>query len=339
MKHVLITGGAGFIGINTAYYYLGRGDKVTIFDNLSRKGTAINLKSLQKKYPKVDFIKGDVKEVEEVGKVIRGKDVIFHFAGQVAVTTSVTNPREDFEINALGALNVLETVRTQKLDPIIIYSSTNKVYGDLAHVKIKETATRYEFVDRPHGVSEAEPLDFHSPYGCSKGAADQYMRDYHRIYGLRTIVFRQSCVYGPHQFGVEDQGWVAWFLIAALLGKPLTIYGNGKQVRDILYVDDLVEAYDLAIQKVQVTAGEIYNIGGGAKNSISIWKEFGPMVEELIGKKVSVSHLPERPGDQPIFIADLRKAQKDFGWKPKIEYKEGVNRLFLWLKEHEKIFR
>ena len=306
MKHVLITGGAGFIGINTAYYYLGRGDKVTIFDNLSRKGTAINLKSLQKKYPKVDFIKGDVKEVEEVGKVIRGKDVIFHFAGQVAVTTSVTNPREDFEINALGALNVLETVRTQKLDPIIIYSSTNKVYGDLAHVKIKETATRYEFVDRPHGVSEAEPLDFHSPYGCSKGAADQYMRDYHRIYGLRTIVFRQSCVYGPHQFGVEDQGWVAWFLIAALLGKPLTIYGNGKQVRDILYVDDLVEAYDLAIQKVQVTAGEIYNIGGGAKNSISIWKEFGPMVEELIGKKVSVSSVKKQIDNAAIPIVHFR---------------------------------
>lgn len=336
MKHILITGGAGFIGVNTAYHYLAKGDAVTIFDNLSRRGTAYNLKALKKHHPNVRFIKGDIRDIQSVEKIVRGVDIIFHFAGQVAVTTSVVNPREDFEINAIGTLNVLEAVRTQKLDPIIIYASTNKVYGDLSHLKIKETPMRYEFINRPHGISEIEPLDFHSPYGCSKGSADQYMHDYHRIYNLKTIVFRQSCIYGPHQFGVEDQGWMAWFMAAALLGRPITIYGNGKQVRDVLYIDDLLALYDGAIEKKGKAIGQVYNVGGGFENTISVWKEFGPVIAKLTGKTMKVVYKKERPGDQPIFIADTTKAWRELKWIPSIHPQDGIAKLYTWLVSQKK---
>lgn len=328
---ILITGGAGFIGVNTAYHYLKLGADVTIFDNLSRLGTEFNLRGLQSQYPRLKFIKGEIREIGEIRQAVKNKDIIFHFAGQVAVTTSVINPREDFEVNALGTFNVLEAMREHNPQAILIYSSTNKVYGDLSGQKVKESTTRYEFINLPHGVSESEPLDFHSPYGCSKGAADQYVRDYARIYGLKTIVFRQSCIYGPHQLGVEDQGWVAWFLATAILNKPITIYGNGKQVRDLLYIDDLIKAYELAIKNIKVTSGQIYNLGGGAKNTISIWKEFGPQVEKLIGHKIKVRYQPTRPGDQPIFISDTRRAQNDFDWKPITKIEFGISRLYNWL--------
>ncbi len=334
MRSILITGGAGFIGINTAAYFLEKGDRVTIFDNLSRNGTKENLMWLKKSYPRVNTLIHDIRDRNAVEKAVVGQDIVFHFAAQVAVTGSVINPREDYDINAGGSINLLEAVRVKNPKAIVIYSSTNKVYGSLETVKIIEKNTRYEMPDFPNGIAETQPLDFHSPYGCSKGAADQYMHDYARIYGLKTIVFRQSCIYGPHQFGIEDQGWVAWLMIAALSGKPITIYGNGKQVRDLLHIDDLVHCYDLGIKNIKKTAGQVYNIGGGPERMISIWKEFGPTLEKLIGKKISVTYKPTRPGDQPIFVADIRKAKRDFSWEPMIGNKQGIELLFTWLQEN-----
>lgn len=337
---ILITGGAGFIGINAALHFLNKGSDVIIFDNFSRKGSKDNIswiKRIAKKPPKVH--EGDIRNFKEVKKVVKDIDVLLHFAGQVAVTSSVENPRDDFENNALGTLNVLEAVRLSGKNPIFIYSSTNKVYGSLEHLKIKEDKTRYAFVDRKFGVSEEENLDFHSPYGCSKGAADQYVRDYHRIYGLNTIVFRQSCIYGPRQFGIEDQGWIAWFIIAVMLGKKISIYGNGKQVRDLLYIDDLMRAYDLAIKDIGKTKGKIYNIGGGSKNTISVWLELQPLLEKYFNKKIISSFSEIRPGDQPIFIADIRKAEKEFGWAPKVNVKDGVRLLYEWVEENKELFK
>lgn len=337
---LLITGGAGFIGINAALHFLNKGDDVIIFDNFSRKGSRDNIswvKRTAKKPPKVH--EGDIRNFHVVKKAVLDIDVLLHFAGQVAVTSSVKNPRDDFENNALGTLNVLEAVRLSGKNPIFIYSSTNKVYGGLEHLKIKEDKTRYTFVDRKFGISEEENLDFHSPYGCSKGASDQYVRDYHRIYGLNTVVFRQSCIYGPRQFGIEDQGWVAWFIIAACLGKKIAIYGNGKQVRDILYIDDLMRAYDLAIKHIGKTKGKIYNIGGGPKNTISVWLELQPLLEEYFNKKILASFSEIRPGDQPIFIADTRKAEREFGWTPRVNVRDGVRLLYEWVEENKKLFK
>lgn len=337
---LLITGGAGFIGINAALHFLNKGDDVIIFDNFSRKGSRDNIswvKRTAKKPPKVH--EGDIRNFHVVKKAVLDIDVLLHFAGQVAVTSSVKNPRDDFENNALGTLNVLEAVRLSGKNPIFIYSSTNKVYGGLEHLKIKGDKTRYTFVDRKFGISEEENLDFHSPYGCSKGASDQYVRDYHRIYGLNTVVFRQSCIYGPRQFGIEDQGWVAWFIIAACLGKKIAIYGNGKQVRDILYIDDLMRAYDLAIKHIGKTKGKIYNIGGGPKNTISVWLELQPLLEEYFNKKILASFSEIRPGDQPIFIADTRKAEREFGWTPRVNVRDGVRLLYEWVEENKKLFK
>ncbi len=337
---LLITGGAGFIGINAALHFLNKGDDVIIFDNFSRKGSRDNIswvKRTAKKPPKVH--EGDIRNFHVVKKAVLDIDVLLHFAGQVAVTSSVKNPRDDFENNALGTLNVLEAVRLSGKNPIFIYSSTNKVYGGLEHLKIKGDKTRYTFVDRKFGISEEENLDFHSPYGCSKGASDQYVRDYHRIYGLNTVVFRQSCIYGPRQFGIEDQGWVAWFIIAACLGKKIAIYGNGKQVRDILYIDDLMRAYDLAIKHIGKTKGKIYNIGGGPKNTISVWLELQPLLEEYFNKKILASFSEIRPGDQPIFIADIRKAEREFGWTPRVNVRDGVRLLYEWVEENKKLFK
>jgi CDP-paratose 2-epimerase len=212
------------------------------------------------------------------------------------------------------------------------------VYGDLADIPVEEQSSRYAFKNMPLGVSEDRGIDFHSPYGCSKGTADQYVRDYHRIYGLRTVVFRQSCIYGQHQFGVEDQGWVAWFLIALTLGKQISIYGNGKQVRDLLYVSDLVRAYHLAYEQIEKTQGQIYNIGGGAKNAVSIWFDLLPTFEKLIGHKITPKFAAERPGDQPIFIADISKAKKEFGWEPTVGVEEGIAKLHSWISQNKTLF-
>ena len=336
----LVTGGAGFIGSNYVYRLLGRGEKVTIYDNLSRAGAQRNLEWLKNGFGEqaFDVVVGDVRDAERIAEAGRSADVIVHLAGQVAVTTSVVDPRDDFESNAIGTFNVLEAARLSGRNPILIYASTNKVYGGMEEVALAQKATRWLYKDLTMGCPETQPLDFHSPYGCSKGAGDQYVRDYARIYGLQTVVMRQSCIYGPRQFGIEDQGWVAWFIIAALMDRPITIFGDGKQVRDILYVDDLLNAYDLAIEKIDVAKGQVYNLGGGPENVMSIWAEFGPKLEKLLGDTVEVARSDWRPGDQRVFYADIHKAESELGWKPKIGVEQGVKMLFEWVKENKKLF-
>lgn len=336
----LITGGAGFIGSNYADRCISRGERVVIFDNLSRHGAKTNLDWLRQKHGEKSFqlVVGDVRHAEEIKGAAREASRIVHLAAQVAVTTSVTDPRNDFEINAIGTFNTLEAARLSGNHPSFVYSSTNKVYGGMENVKVIEKETRYDYADLPLGASEEQILDFHSPYGCSKGTGDQYVRDYARIYDLPTTVFRQSCIYGLRQFGVEDQGWVAWFIIAAITGHPISIYGNGKQVRDILFVDDLLNAYDAALQHPDKAAGQIFNVGGGRENTISVWLEFAPLLEKLLGKKIEVSWGDWRPGDQPVYISDIRKAQQVLGWSPKISAQEGITRLFNWVKENRSLF-
>ncbi|HAU40051.1 MAG: NAD-dependent epimerase/dehydratase, CDP-paratose 2-epimerase [Candidatus Peregrinibacteria bacterium GW2011_GWF2_43_17] len=335
---ILITGGAGFIGSNATNYFLGLGHEVTIFDNFSRKGTESNLEWLKKNHPTVKVIRGDTRNFEEIKKAVaEGYDVVIHLAAQVAVTTSVVNPREDFEINALGTFNMLEACRLAPKQPIVIYSSTNKVYGGMEDIKTVERNGRYEYADLPDGVPENRLLDFHSPYGCSKGSADQYVRDYSRIYGLKTVVCRQSCIYGYRQFGVEDQGWVAWFIIATVLNKNLTIYGDGKQVRDVLFVEDLVAAYDSIIKNIDKVSGNVYNIGGGSKNQMSLL-ELIAFIESFTGKKLEYKFSDWRPGDQPVFVCDIAKAKREFGWEPKVSVEEGVKKLFNWVKENKNLF-
>jgi CDP-paratose 2-epimerase len=339
-RQFLITGGAGFIGSNYVRRLLRRGERVTIYDNLSRLGARVNLAWLEETFGEKSFhlVVGDVTDAARLEESARDADVIVHLAGQVAVTTSVTDPRDDFQSNALGTFNALESARLSGRDPIFLYSSTNKVYGGMEDVKIVEESTRWRYAELTNGCPETQPLDFHSPYGCSKGAGDQYVRDYARIYGLRSVVFRQSCIYGPRQFGVEDQGWVAWFIIAAVTGRPITIYGDGKQVRDVLYVDDLLNAYDAAIAKVDSVKGQVYNLGGGPQNVMSVWAEFGPMLEKLLGKKIPVARGDWRPGDQRVFYADIRKAGRELGWSPQMGVEQGVEKLFNWVRENRTLF-
>jgi CDP-paratose 2-epimerase len=268
----------------------------------------------------------------------RGADRIYHLAGQVAVTKSLEDPRADFEANALGTFNVLEAARCHASDAILIYASTNKVYGNMESAEVVEEKKRYRYANLPLGVPETQPIDFHSPYGCSKGAGDQYTRDYYRIYGLRTVVVRQSCIYGYRQLGVEDQGWMAWFTAAAVKGLPIHICGNGKQVRDVLFVEDLLDAYELMIENIDRTAGEIYNIGGGPENTVSVWTEFGSLLAEYVGRHVEVSFGVPRPGDQVIYVSDIRKAMRDFGWQPRVPILEGSALLHGWISENHELF-
>jgi CDP-paratose 2-epimerase len=339
-KTVLIIGGAGFIGCNAADHFLKQGNTVIVFDNMSRTGSKKNAAWLQEMHTSnLSMIDGDIRQDQaKLLEAVKQADLILHLAAQVAVTTSVLNPREDFEINAWGTFNVLEAVREAGHNPTLIYSSTNKVYGGLEDVEVVETKEDYKFKELIHGVPETHCLDFHSPYGCSKGTADQYVRDYNRIYGIPTVVFRQSCIYGPHQFGVEDQGWVAWFLIALSQNKPITIYGNGKQVRDLLYIDDLIKAYELAADNIQTTQGQIYNIGGGPSNTLSVWVQFKPILETLFNKTITAEFAETRPGDQPIFVADVRKAKKDFGWQPTVTVQDGIKLLHTWVTTHPEVF-
>jgi CDP-paratose 2-epimerase len=339
-KKILITGGAGFIGSNYARRRILNGDDVTIFDNLSRDGAKENLKWVTSSVNNTPykFIEGDVQDLNKLKENVAEKDVIVHLAAQVAVTTSVNDPQFDFNVNAGGTFNVLEAARLCGNNPIFIYASTNKVYGEIKDIEVVEEKSRFAFSDLPNGVSEKQSLDFHSPYGCSKGCGDQYVRDYSRIYGIPTVVFRQSCIYGTRQFGIEDQGWVAWFVIAAILSKPISIYGNGKQVRDLLYIDDLLNAYDLAIDKIALAKGQIFNVGGGVDNSISIWKEFHPILEKIHGKKISVEFKGWRPGDQKIFITDISKIQKVLGWAPNVSVEKGISELYKWVVENKALF-
>ncbi len=337
---IFITGGAGFIGCNLADYYLQHGDEVVVFDNLSRRGTEGNLAWLRERFAdRLTFVRGDIRDYESLQAALPAEvDRVFHMAGQVAVTTSVVNPRDDFEINAIGTFNLLEAVRTKSPRAMLFYASTNKVYGGMEDVVIIEDTTRYRYRDLPLGIAEDRLLDFHSPYGCSKGAGDQYVRDYARIYGLRTVVFRQSCIYGWRQFGVEDQGWVAHFCIAARLGRPIAVYGNGKQVRDVLWIEDLIDAYNAAADRIDVAAGQIYNIGGGAASTMSIWAEFGPMLERLADHPIPITFGDWRPGDQPVYVSDIRKAERELGWKPRVSLDGGVERLWQWIDTNAGLF-
>lgn len=339
-RNYLITGGAGFIGSNYVARLLQRGEQVTIFDNLSRAGARRNLEWLREHFGDKSFklVQEDIRQAAAIREAARDAEVIIHLAAQVAVTTSVTDPRNDFEINALGAFNMLEAARASRKKPIVLYASTNKVYGEMEDVPVVEKETRYDYERHPMGMAETQPLDFHSPYGCSKGCGDQYVRDYHRIYDLPTVVLRQSCIYGPRQFGIEDQGWVAWFVIAALTGRPISIYGDGKQVRDILYIEDLLDCYDLAVANIDRSAGQVYNVGGGPDKTISIWKEFSPILEKNLGEPIPVKVSGWRPGDQKVYISDIRKAAKDLGWSPKVTVEDGIARLFGWVGQHRHLF-
>ena len=337
---VLITGGAGFIGCNVARFYLEKGDEVIVLDDLSRKGASSNLEWL-KSLGEIGFIKQDIcdftglkEAVEKCGKI----DLLYHMAAQVAVTTSVTEPRADFETNALGTFNVLEAVRLTGLDPVVIFASTNKVYGEMTDLRVEEAGGKYQYSDMPNGIPESRGLDFHSPYGCSKGCADQYVIDYSRIYGLRTVCMRQSCIYGPRQFGVEDQGWVAWFTIAAAFGVPTTIYGDGKQVRDILHVDDLIASFHAAYENIDKVKGMAFNVGGGPGNQMSLL-ELVAILEEKLGKKIEPSFDDWRPGDQKIYVSNIDKAKQYLGWMPAVDKVKGVDMLWQWVSENKELFK
>lgn len=340
----IITGGAGFIGCHAAERFHRQGHEVIVVDNLRRPGADRNLAWL-KANGITNFCAIDIRDVPAIERLLKENvDVacVLHLAGQVAVTSSVKDPRDDLENNLLGTFNILESVRSilrQRSDggPVVIYASTNKVYGGLDDRMVSEVNGRYAFVDRPYGIAEDQPLDFHSPYGCSKGGADQYVRDYARIYGMKTVTIRQSCIYGTRQFGVEDQGWIAWFTIAALLGRPITVYGDGKQVRDALWVEDLLDLYQVCVSKTSVTAGEVYNAGGGTINTLSLLQTL-ELLEKLLGHPLNIRFGQMRPGDQRVFIADTRKAQQGLNWKPKVSPEQGVARLFAWVKENRNLF-
>lgn len=331
---VLITGGAGFIGTNLADRLASSGQRVLLFDNLSRAGVEKNLLWLSRKHGDlVEFRRGDTRDLASVKQVVQRASTVFHFAAQVAVTDSLVDPIKDFEVNAQGTLNVLEAIRASRNQPPIIFTSTNKVYGDLPHVEVHERSTRYEPADAQlasSGVSEAMPLSFHSPYGCSKGAADQYVLDFARCYGLRSAVFRMSCIYGPHQFGTEDQGWVAHFLIRALSDEPITLYGDGKQVRDLLFVEDLVDAFLAARERIDSLSAQAFNIGGGPENSISLL-ELLDMLGEINDDKPDVSFNAWRTGDQRYYVSNTEKFRMATGWTPKVGVYAGVSRLREWL--------
>ena len=340
---IFITGGAGFIGCNSADHFLRQGKRVIIYDNLTRKGGRSNLDWLHAGHgsDRLQVIEADIRDYDRLSAAVAeaAPEVVLHLAGQVAVTSSVVDPREDFEINALGTFNVLEAVRHNAPRAALLYASTNKVYGGMEEVGIVQRGRRYEYADYPLGIPESFPLDFYSPYGCSKGAGDQYARDYARIYGLRTLVLRQSCIYGQRQFGVEDQGWVAHFVIATVMGRPISIYGDGLQVRDVLNVDDLVAAYQAGIDRIDDLSGEVFNLGGGPENTLAIWTEFGPLLEELAGQPVPVNYGSWRPGDQRVFVADIRRAEQMLGWRPKISPREGITRLYQWVAGNPELFQ
>ncbi|GIW11692.1 MAG: CDP-paratose 2-epimerase [Dehalococcoidia bacterium] len=332
MHDVLVTGGAGFVGSNLVSRLLAEGCRVRVLDNLSRPGVRLNAAWLAEQGDdRLEIIQADVRDAAAVERAVQGVDTVFHFAAQVAVTTSVADPRLDFEVNALGTFNVLDAARRASPSPVVLFSSTNKVYGSLEDLEVGESARRYVLSGLPAGVAENRPLDFHSPYGCSKGAADQYVIDFSRIYGLPTVVLRLSCIYGPRQFGTEDQGWVAHFARRALANEPITIYGDGKQVRDVLFVSDAVEAFLRARQRAEHVRQQCYNVGGGPANSLSLL-ELIDLLERRLGRTVHYQFAPWRPGDQRVYLSDLSAIQAATGWSPQVGVEEGVDRLLAWLQ-------
>ena len=331
----LITGGAGFVAANVADRLLSQGTRVRLFDNLSRAGVERNVQWLQDRHGRqVEFVAGDVRDQAAVRAAVRGVSRVFHFAAQVAVTTSLVDPFLDFEVNARGTLNLLEAIRALETRPSLLFTSTNKVYGDLEDVPLRRVGRRYE-VEHPalaaQGIGEDRPLDFHSPYGCSKGAAEQYVLDYARTFGLPATVFRMSCIYGPHQFGTEDQGWVAHFLISALDGRPLTLYGDGLQVRDILFVEDLVDAMLLAHDRIDRVAGRAFNIGGGPERALSLL-ELLDLLGDLLGQAPVFRVEPWRPADQRYYVSNTARFQAATGWQPATPVRSGLERLLAWLQ-------
>ena len=336
MARVLVTGGAGFIGSRCVRRAVRRGDEVVVLDDLSRGGSLERLEHLRAELGASSFAltRASVTDADAVAAACRAVDIVVHLAGQVAVTDAVRNPRHDFEANALGTINVLEGLRRHAPGAVLIFASTNKVYGSLAHHPAEEQLTRYIVPSRPLGIDEAEPLDPHTPYACSNAAADQYVRDYARMYGLRAVVFRQSCIYGPGQFGSEDQGWVAWMMRAALRDDEVTIFGDGKQVRDLLFVEDLLDAFDSAVRRIDTCAGRAYNVGGGPDASVSIWHEFRRHLADAAGVEPRVRLAPWRPADQRVYISDVRRAGEDLGWRPATALHDGLRALREWLVLH-----
>jgi CDP-paratose 2-epimerase len=339
-RSVLIFGGAGFIGSNWAHRLLDTTDaKVHIFDNLSRPGVRHNLESLQRKAGnsgRLQITVADVRDATRVERAVRFATEIYHFAAQVAVTTSVEDPRLDFDVNLGGTFNVLEAARKAGRKPFMLFTSTNKVYGQIANRPIIARNSPYEFLSGA-GVSEAQPLDFHSPYGCSKGGADQYWHDYARIYGLPSVVFRMSCICGPRQFGTEDQGWVAHFLYSALHGRPLVIYGDGRQMRDLLYIDDLLRAFELARENQAKTAGQVFNIGGGPEHAVSLLTLISN-IERLTGRNVDYAFDERRPGDQLLYITDTSRFEEVTGWKPQVHPPQALKKMYDWWKRNRELF-
>jgi CDP-paratose 2-epimerase len=337
-KRILITGGAGFIGCNAARFFRARNWSVTVLDNLSRQGTDKNLGWLRDSTT-FDFEQADIRDTAAVDRILaQGRfDAVLHLAAQVAVTTSVVDPGTDFAVNAFGTFNVLDAIRRHCPEAVFINASTNKVYGKIVGAEYELRGSRYAYVNRPFGIGESEPLDFLSPYGCSKGAADQYALDFARIYRIPATSFRQSCIYGPRQFGVEDQGWVAWFAIASILGRDITIFGDGKQVRDVLHVEDLVRAYEAAIRSPDKIAAQAFNVGGGPGQLLSLL-DLVAMLEKRFKRRIPLQWDEWRPGDQRIYVSDIRKLDTVLGWKPEIDVTSGISQLTDWVAQNRAAF-
>ncbi len=334
-RRVLITGGAGFIGSNLADRLLREGHTVQVFDNLSRSGAERNLRRLQEIHgdDRLTITIDDTRDRAAVRRAVWQAEQVFHFAAQVAVTTSLTDPMEDFEVNARGTMNLLDALRRLDNPPSVVFTSTNKVYGALEDVKLREDRTRYEPIDkhlRTHGLSEARPVEFHSPYGCSKGAADQYVLDFARRCCVPGVVFRMSCIYGPGQFGTEDQGWVAHFMIQAMKGRPIRIYGDGKQVRDILFIEDLLDAFVLAQNHIETLSGRAFNIGGGPERTISLI-ELLDHIEAATGERPATDHDSWRTADQQWYVSDTTAFHEATGWCPRVDVGDGLDRLHQWI--------
>ncbi len=335
---ILINGGCGFLGSNLASYGIKNAYDITVFDNLSRRGSSKNLEWL-KTLGNFTFVHGDTRNKNDVETLVKNNhfDAVFHLAGQVAMTTSIENPYKDFEINTMGAVNLLDSLRKYSPDTAVFFSSTNKVYGDLEQYDYEEKEKRYVCKQFPNGFDESVPLDFRSPYGCSKGAADQYMLDFYRIFGIKTTVFRHSSMYGSRQFATYDQGWIGWFVAKAIelynnpSAEPFTISGNGKQVRDILHADDMISLYYTALKNVDKVCGNAYNIGGTMAQSLSLLELFD-MLNEMLGIKMKYTMLPVRQSDQKVFVADIKKINSKIGWSPKVTAREGIEKMLKWAK-------
>jgi len=339
-RTVLITGGAGFIGASYARRRLAAGDRVVVLDNLSRSGSERNLGWLRTddRASALEVVIGDVRDRSLVAEAARDADAIVHLAAQVSVMASLRDPVEDFEVNAGGTLNVLEAARRSPRRPAVLYASTNKVYGDLARHPVTEDTTRHLLQGQAGGVSEDEPLDLRTPYACSKGAGDLYAQDAWASFGVPTVVLRQSCIYGPRQLGCEEQGWATWLIAAAVCGRAITIYGDGKQVRDLLWIDDLLDCYDRALERIDKVAGQVLNVGGGPDFSLSVWSELAPLLARHVERLPEVIFRPWRPSDQRVYVSDTRRAQQALGWRPRVAPAEGVERLVGWARRNIDLF-